>query len=129
MLRQRSREILTLASISMRCSCCQRSCLLVHDEFVAFHRCERTTTFLLINTRLRCVACGQKNGQCCSEMHGSDARKAYPLVRSRVEGPQPARRSFKLLPSRAASAGRSLAMWTHRLSYEREGLHWNDQTS
>ena len=74
------------------CNACQRSYLVMHDEFAAFHRLEPTTPFLLINKRLRCVVCGQKNGQCRSETHGSEALQAYPVVGSPVEGPQPARR-------------------------------------
>jgi hypothetical protein len=74
------------------CNYCQRSYLVMHDEFVAFHRLGSSTPLLLINKRLRCVACGEKNGQCRSETHGSEAMKAYPVVGSPVEGPQPARR-------------------------------------
>lgn len=80
------------------CNCCQRSYLVMHDEFVAFHRLGPTTPFLLINRRLRCVVCGQKNGQCRSETHGSEALKAYPVVGSPVEGPQPARRIIRPPP-------------------------------
>lgn len=64
----------------------------MHDEFVAFHELEPETAFLLINKRLRCVSCGEKRGQCRSETHGTEERKAYPIVGSSLEGPQPARR-------------------------------------
>jgi len=77
------------------CNCCHRSYLVMHDEFVAFHRLEPTTPFLLINMRLRCVVYGEKNGQCCSETHGSQQQKAYPVVGSPSAGPQPASRIVK----------------------------------
>lgn len=74
------------------CNGCHRSYLVMHDEFVAFHRLESETPFLLINTRLRCVVCGEKKGQCRSETHGSEKLMAYPIVGSPREGPQPTRR-------------------------------------
>ena len=64
----------------------------MQDEFAAFHRLEPETPFPLINERLRCVACGEKKGQCRSETHGSEKQKAYPIVGSPFEGPQPMRR-------------------------------------
>ncbi len=74
------------------CNACQRSYLVMHDEFVAFHRLDPSTPFPLLSKRMRCVICGEKRGQCRSETHGSENRKAYPVVGSPVEGPQPMRR-------------------------------------
>lgn len=64
----------------------------MHDEFAAFHQLEPATTFPAINKWLRCVVCGQKKGQCRSESHGSEKQRAYPVVCSPAEGPQPKRR-------------------------------------
>jgi len=80
------------------CNCCHRSYLVMHDEFVAFHRLEPTTPFLLINMRLRCVVCGEKNGQCRLETHGSQTMKACPVLGSPSEGPQPVVRILKPPP-------------------------------
>ena len=74
------------------CNACQRSYIVMHDEFVAFHGLDPSTTFLLINKRLRCVRCGEKRGQCRSETHGSENQRAYPILGSPLEGPQPVRR-------------------------------------
>lgn len=69
----------------------------MHDDFVAFHQLEPTTPFLNITTRRRCVVCGEENGQCRSDPR-LEALKAYPVVGSPVEGPQPARRILQARP-------------------------------
>ena len=74
------------------CNACHRSYLVMHDAFVAFHQLEPAMTFPAVNKRLRCVVCGEKKGQCRSETHGSENQKAFPIVGSPLEGPQPARR-------------------------------------
>lgn len=63
----------------------------MHDEFVAFHRLDPQTPFLLINERMRCIICGEKKGQCRPEPYGIEKRKTYPVAGSPEEGPQPAR--------------------------------------
>jgi hypothetical protein len=65
--------------LSLICNACQRSYLIMHDEFAAFHRLEPTTPCLLINRRLRCVVCRKKNGQCRSETHGLEAVTAHSV--------------------------------------------------
>src|SRR5690606_38807516 len=74
------------------CNACQRSYLVMHDEFVAFHGLDPATAFPTVNKRMRCVACGEKKGQWRPERHGSEKQKAYPIVGAPLEGPQPTRR-------------------------------------
>ena len=78
--------------IWLQCGGCRRSYTVMLDEFVAHHRLDPKTPFLIVAERLRCVWCGARKGYCRSEVYGIDATTVYPVVGSPQEGPQPERR-------------------------------------
>lgn len=76
----------------LHCGGCFRSYTVRFQAFVTFHDLAPETPFLIVNERMRCVACGERKGMCRPEPYGIEERRVFPVVGSPDEGPQPFQR-------------------------------------